>query len=106
MFVKFLLVGIAFTVGDVLMKVWSNQNYSFVGTGLLTFLVALLIYGAGFVYYGLQLRTSNFGVATLLPIVINILLVLMLTVFYYHEPLSTKQWVGALLGTAAVVLLH
>lgn len=88
------------------MKVWSNQNYSFAGSGLFTFVAALFIYGAGFVYYGLQLRTSNFGVATLLPIVINILLVLLLTVFFYHEPLSSKQWVGALLGIAAVILLH
>ncbi len=106
MFIKFLIVGIAFTIGDVLMKIWSNQNYSFASTGLLTFLTALFIYGAGFVYYGLQLKTNNFGVATLLPIVINILLVLLLTVFYYHEPLSSKQWIGAFLGIAAVILLH
>ena len=106
MLFKFALIGLAFTIGDVLMKNWANQNYSFAGAGLATFVTALFIYSAGFVYYGLQLRASNFSIATLLPIIINILFVLLLTAFYYQEALSFKQWIGALLGITAVVLLH
>lgn len=106
MIIKFIIIGLAFTLGDVLMKAWSNQQYVLSGIGLAAFIAALASYIGGFIYYGLQLRTTNFGIATLLPIVINILAVFMLTIFYYHEPVSLKQSLGALLGLAAIILLH
>ncbi len=106
MLIKFIFIGLAYTLGDVFMKTWSNHQYALSGIGLVIFIASIVSYTTGFIYYGLQLRTTNFGVATLLPIVINVLIILLLTVFYYHEPLSLKQWTGALLGVAAIVLLH
>jgi drug/metabolite transporter (DMT)-like permease len=106
MIIKFIFIGFAYTLGDVFMKTWSNQQYALSGLGLVVFIASMLSYMTGFVYYGLQLRTTNFGIATLLPIVINVLIILLLTIFYYHEPLTLKQWVGASLGILAVILLR
>lgn len=92
-------------LGDVFMKSWANQQYSLQNSGLLFLLGALVTYSASLTYYGLQLRSTNFSIATILPIVINILIVLLLTISYYHEPLSTKQLIGGFLGFCAVVLL-
>lgn len=106
MLVKFIFIGLAYTLGDVFMKTWSNHQYTLSGLGLVVFIASMLSYMTGFVYYGLQLRTNNFGIATLLPIVINVLIILLLTIFYYQEPLSLKQCIGALLGVVAIILLR
>lgn len=106
MLIKFILIGIGMVIGDVFMKIWSNQQYSLNGLGLVYVTSALIVYSASLTYYGLQLRTTNFSIATILPIVINILIVLLITFFYYHEPLSIKQWIGVLLGFCAVILLR
>lgn len=106
MLFKFFLIGLGYTVGDVLMKLWSQQSYSLSGVSLVTFIAALMTYSAAFIYFGLQLRTTNFTIALLLPIVINVILIFLLTVFYYHEPFSLKQSLGVILGLVAVVLLH
>jgi drug/metabolite transporter (DMT)-like permease len=106
MLLKFVLIGIGMVFGDVLMKNWANQLYSMQGSGLLYLVGALFIYSVSLTYYGLQLRSTNFSIATILPIIINILIVLLITIFYYHEPLSSKQWLGVFLGFCAVILLR
>lgn len=106
MVIKFILIGFGMALGDVLMKSWANNQYSLQGNSLLFLGGAILTYAASLTYYGLQLRVTNFSVATILPIIINVLIILLITIFYYHEPLSFKQWVGALLGMCAVVLLN
>lgn len=106
MLIKFVIIGIGMVLGDILMKNWSNHSYELRGVSLIYLISALLFYSASLTYYGLQLRSTNFGIATILPIVINILIVLLITVFYYHEPLSTKQWVGVFLGFFAIFLLR
>ncbi len=106
MLIKFILIGIGMALGGVFMKNWANQQYSLQGIGLLFLSSALLSYSASLTYYGLQLRSTNFSIATILPIVINILIVLLITISYYHEPLSIKQWTGVLLGFCAIALLH
>ncbi len=88
------------------MKSWANYQYSLQGVGLVIFLSAVGAYVTSLTYYGLQLRITNFSVATILPIVTNALVILMITLFYYHQPLSIKQWLGAFLGMCAVVLLR
>jgi drug/metabolite transporter (DMT)-like permease len=106
MLIKFVLIGIGMVLGDIFMKNWSNYSYDLRGVGLIYLIVALLFYSVSLTYYGLQLRSTNFSIATILPIVINILIVLLITVFYYHEPLSAKQWLGVLLGFCAILLLR
>lgn len=106
MLAKFILIGIGMVMGDVFMKNWSNHFYDLRGVGLVYLISALLFYSASLTYYGLQLRSTNFGIATILPIVINILIVLLITIFYYQEPLSIKQWLGVFLGFCAIFLLR
>ncbi len=106
MLFKFILIGLGLTIGDNFMKLWARQNYSFTDSGLYFYALAILFYVSSLTYYGLQLRTTNFGVATILPILINILLVLALTFFYYHEPLTPSQMTGAVLALAAIFFLR
>jgi hypothetical protein len=81
MLIKFILIGIGMVFGDVLMKNWANQLYSLHGSGLLYLVCALLSYSVSLTYYGLQLRSTNFSIATILPIVINLLVILLITIF-------------------------
>ncbi len=106
MLIKFIFIGIGMVLGDLLMKNWSNHLYELRGVGLTYFLAALLMYSVSLTYYGLQLRSTNFSVATILPIIINIVIVLLITLFYYHEPLTIKQWAGVFLGVCAIFLLR
>jgi uncharacterized protein (DUF486 family) len=100
MILKFILIGLGMVLGDLLMKTWSNYNYSLQGLSLIIYLSALLTYGTALTYYGHQLQTTNFSIATTLPIILNIIIIAALTIFYYKEPLS----LNALLGTALALL--
>jgi multidrug transporter EmrE-like cation transporter len=101
---KLILVGIGYTLGDVLMKQWILGGASFKSTSILIYLSALVIYGASFTGYAYQLFTMNFGIATITPILINIVAIALLSFFYYKEPISIYQGIGIVLALAAIIL--
>ena len=101
---KLLLVGLGLTSGDVLMKQWMLGGASFKNASLLVYLSALVVYGASLTLYSYQLRTMNFGVATITPILTNIVAVSLLSFFYYKESLSFYQGAGVLLALLSIIL--
>ena len=104
--IKFILIGIGLTIADNFMKLWARQNFSFSDSGIYFYSLAVFFYISSLTYYALQLRTTNFGVATILPVLVNVLLVLALTFFYYHEPLTLSQLTGAALALGAIFFLR
>lgn len=106
MLIKFIIIGFGMVAGDFFMKLWSNHEYSLRGMALLFYISAILVYVTSLTYYGKQLHNTNFSIATTLPIIINILLVAMITVFYYKEPLSINALVGTVLALVAVVFFY
>ena len=101
---KLLLVGLGLTTGDVLMKQWMLGGASFKNASFSLYLSALAIYGVSLTLYAYQLRTTNFGIATITPILTNIIAVSLLSFFYYKESLSSYQSAGIALAFIAIVL--
>lgn len=106
MLLNFILIGLGMVLGDVFMKSWSNQNFSLHGWPIFLYIFALCSYIASLTFYGLQLRVNNFSIATTLPIIINVLVVAILTVVYYKEPLSLKAGIGILLAITSIIFLY
>lgn len=93
-------------MGDFFMKLWSNHGYALRGTALFFYVSAVFVYVASLTYYGKQLQSTNFSIATTLPIIINILFVALITAFYYKEPLSINALIGTALALAAVLFFY
>lgn len=101
---KLILVGIGLVAGDLLMKNWIIGGASFKNLSLAIYLSALIVYSGSLTLYAYQLRTMNFGIATIVPILVNIIVVALISFFYYKEALSIYQSIGILLAVVAVVL--
>lgn len=101
---KLIVVGIGLVAGDLLMKNWSISGASFRDLSVLFYILGVVAYGASFTLYAYQLRTMNFGIATIVPILINIVVVALISFFYYKEALSFSQSIGIFLAVAAVIL--
>lgn len=101
---KLVIVGFGLVVGDLLMKNWSISGASFKDLSIIFYILGVAAYGASFTLYAYQLRTANFGVATIVPILINIVVVALISFFYYKEALSIYQGIGIFLAVAAVLL--
>ncbi|MBI5798818.1 MAG: hypothetical protein HZB10_02715 [Candidatus Yonathbacteria bacterium] len=101
---KLILVGLGLVTGDLLMKNWIIGGASFKNWSLAIYLLALVFYGGSLTAYAYQLRTMNFGIATIVPILVNVVVVALISFFYYKEALSLYQSIGILLAVVAVIL--
>lgn len=101
---KLIIVGIGLVVGDLLMKNWIIAGASFKNLSVAIYLSALIVYSGSLTLYAYQLRTMNFGIATIVPILINIVVVALISFFYYKEALSLSQSIGIFLAVGAVIL--
>ena len=106
MILNFVIIGFGIVVGDILMKHWSDHGYALNGTSLIFYISAILAYVASLTYYGKQLHLTNFSIATTLPIIINILIVSLVTVFYYKETLSHNAIIGTALALSSVLFFY
>lgn len=86
------------------MKQWMLGGASFKNTSLLMYLSALVVYGTSLTLYAYQLRTMNFGVATITPVLTNIVSVSLLSFFYYRGGLSFYQSIGTALALVSILL--
>lgn len=100
---KLIIVGIGLVIGDLLMKNWIISGASFRNTSLIMYLSAVVVYGGSLTLYAYQLRTMNFGIATIIPILVNIIVVVLISFFYYKEALSFYQGIGILLAVFAII---
>lgn len=101
---KLVVVGLGLVAGDVLMKKWSISGETFRDLSVVFYILGVAVYGASFTLYAYQLRTVNFGIATIVPILINIIVVALISFFYYKEALSIYQGIGIFLAIFAVIL--
>lgn len=101
---ELILVGGGLVVGDLLMKNWIVGGASYKNTSVVIYLAALVVYGGSLTLYAYQLRTVNFGIATIVPVLINIIVVALISFFYYKDALSIYQGIGILLSIAAILL--
>ncbi len=106
MIFKFILIGLGMVVGDLLMKSWSNHEYSLRGISLYIYIAALCAYAASLTYYGKQLHVTNFSIATTLPIIINIIVVAFITTYFYNEPLSLYAIIGTSLAILSILFFY
>lgn len=100
---KLILVGLGLVTGDLLMKHWIVSGASFRNLPLAVYLSALVVYCGSLTAYAYQLRTMNFGIATIIPILINVIVVALISFFYYKEAISIYQSLGILLAVIAIV---
>lgn len=101
---KLIVVGMGLVLGDLLMKNWSLSGASFKDLAVLYYILGVAAYGASFTLYAYQLKTVNFGIATIVPILINIVVVALISFFYYKEALSIYQGIGIFLAIVAIIL--
>ena len=106
MIFKFILIGLGMVMGDLLMKTWSNHDYSLRGISLVIYVAALCSYTTSLTYYGKQLQETNFSIATTLPIIINIIVVALITVFFYKEPFSLYAIIGTSLALLSIFFFY
>lgn len=101
---KLIIVGFGLVAGDLFMKFWSTSGATFKDVSVVLYLLGVTFYGASFTLYAYQLRTVNFGIATIVPILINIVAVALISFFYYKEALSLYQVIGIFLAVVAILL--
>lgn len=91
--------GVLLTVGDLFMKAWA------VSTNKYNYLIGIFFWIFGSLFLAWTYKYENLAMATLFYILVNILTLALVSVFYYHEPLSIKQSIGLLLGLVSIFLI-
>jgi multidrug transporter EmrE-like cation transporter len=92
--------GVVLTVGDLIMKKWVA------GGGNLIYGLGLAVYMVGMVFLSQSYRFKNIAVASLMLVIFNIVTLLIISWFFYHEQLSVLQFVGFIFGLISVVILE
>ncbi len=105
MILNFIIIGFGMVAGDMFMKSWASHNYLLHGVSLMFYISALVMYAASLTFYGKQLQFTNFSIATTLPIIINIIVVTLITIFYYKEQLSLNAIIGTALAVISVLFI-
>ena len=90
------LIGIGLAIGDIFMEKWSLANYSLLGMSLVYLAVALLIYSISLIGYALLLKTFDLNVATLIVVALDVLIITVVGIFSFNQPLHTNAILGAL----------
>jgi multidrug transporter EmrE-like cation transporter len=92
--------GIILTIGDVVMRRWVR------GDGNSFYLIGLIFYIIALNFLAQSYRFKNIAVASTAMVVINIVLLIGFSWFYFKEPPTTVQSIGLILGIAAIVFLE
>lgn len=87
-------------VGDILFKKWSLNGKSFL------FVVGFLIYAIGVVFWGLSLKYGYLSEAISILTVLNLVIISLVGVLYFHEDLSLINKIGIALGVVSVILIE
>lgn len=102
----FLIIGIGLAIGDVLMNHWADSGSRFVEQKLFVYLLALVVYISSLTLYAYQLKTNPLSVATITPMLINVTIIFLVSVFYFHEKITGYQLIGIILAILAIFFLH
>ena len=102
-FIILFISGLVLTVGDLIFKSWAlkGMGYSlFYVFGILTYLIGSLLLVESYKY------DVNIVVAGIIQILLNTIILVAFTYFYFHEPLTTKQIIGIILAVVSLYLIR
>lgn len=99
-FILVVICGLFYTVGDVAMKKWIEHP----SVGMYILGGSLYIIGMNFLAFSYKYK--NIAVATAMCVIVNIVLLTLLSWFYFKEPLTIKQMVGIGCSIVAIFLLE
>ena len=96
-----ILIAVVFEVGaDILFKEWSLQHKQ------LLFYSGLGVYFVGTVFWAYSLKFDYLSKAITVFTVLNLIAVILVGVFFFHESLSNLNKLGIVLGIISVLLLQ
>ncbi len=101
-FIILFVSGLVLTVGDLIFKSWAlkGMSYSFLYVfGVITYLIGSLLLVESYKY------DVNIVVAGIIQILLNTIILVAFTYFYFHEPLTAKQIVGIILAVVSLYLI-
>lgn len=101
----FIIIGLGLALGDVIMKYWIVSGAHYSGIGLMFYVLALGVYSMSLTLFAYQLRTTPFSIATILPILINIVAVFLLSQLFYHKSITGRQFIGVAMALVAIFFL-
>ncbi len=95
-----LIGGLILTIGDIVFKKWAiTGNWP-------TFFFGLFIWTIGLVFLAFSFKYKNIAIASLIFSLSNVILLTLISYFYFNESITTLQFIGIILGITAVVLLE
>lgn len=98
--VLLLIAGIIVTFGDIIMKNWVVSNdYNLYAIGMMIYLIGLNFLAQSYKY-------KNIAVASIIFVIFNIVILSIVSWFYFKEKLSTFEIIGIVLGLTSVVILE
>ncbi len=95
--------GLVLTVGDLIFKSWAlkGMGYSFLYLfGVIAYLIGSLLLVESYKH------DVNIVVAGIMQIMLNTLILVAFTYFYFHEPLTVKQIIGIILAVVSLYLIR
>ncbi|MBW6442438.1 hypothetical protein K0A97_01485 [Patescibacteria group bacterium] len=96
-----LLIGaIVLTAGDLFMKKWVNTNTQ------IFYFVGLVAYLIGLNFLAQSFKFKNIAIASVMLVIFNIIILSLVSWFYFKETLSPLQIAGIILGIIAVIFLE
>ncbi len=102
-FLILLLSGIVTAIGDLLFKLWTEKDmgYSLIYFfGIFMYVIGSLVLVESYKY------DVNIAIAGVVQIVINTLILVAFTFFYFKEPITAKQSLGLLLAVFSLYLIR
>ncbi len=95
--------GLVLTVGDLVFKSWvtKGMGYSFLYVfGVIAYLIGSLLLVESYKH------DVNIVVAGIVQILLNTIILVIFTYFYFHEPLTAKQIIGIILAVISLYLIR
>lgn len=86
--------------GDFYFKKWSTQNK----IGLI--FLGFLFYTLGSLFWAASLKYELLSKAGLIFMILNIILITLMSIFYFNEQLSVANKIGIGLGIISIILLE
>jgi hypothetical protein len=102
-FVILFVSGLVLTVGDLVFKSWALKGmaYNFLYFfGVIAYLAGSLLLVESYKY------DVNIVVAGIVQILLNTIILMAFTFFYFHEPLTAKQIAGIILAVVSLYLIR
>lgn len=95
-----LFSGVFLTVGDVIFRFW--QQYSFWNG----FLLAFSFYMVGIFCLMMSFFSENIAIATIAAVVVNTVVYLLASYFFFGDTISFLECCGVILGLTAIALIE